>query len=179
MSESLPFISIVVPIRNEEETIDRLVRSLLDQDYPHDRYEVLMADGGSTDKTQELLARADTERRVRVLPNPGRTAPAALNVAIAEAKGDIVTRVDGHSFVAPDYLSKIVAVMKETGAAVVGGPVLMHADTPFRRALVTALYSPIAVGAVPYRTLKQTYVRSLSPDRVVQEGGARRRRAVR
>ena len=162
MPGALPFISIVVPIRNEEATIVRLVRSLLDQDYPRDRFEILMADGGSTDRTRELLAQSDVDGRVRVLDNPGRTAPAALNVAIAQAKGEIITRVDGHSFVAPDYLSRIVAVMEETGESVVGGPVLMHADTPFRRALVAALYSRVAVGAVPYRTLKtRTYVASL------------------
>jgi succinoglycan biosynthesis protein ExoA len=162
MSPANPFISIVVPIRNEEATIERLTRSLLDQNYPHDRYEILMADGGSTDRTRELLAVTDVEARVRVLDNPGRTAPAALNVAIAEAKGDIVTRVDGHSYVAPDYLSRIVAVMQETGESVVGGPVLMFADTPFRKALVEALYSKVGVGAVPYRTLKhRAYVESL------------------
>jgi cellulose synthase/poly-beta-1,6-N-acetylglucosamine synthase-like glycosyltransferase len=162
MPSAAPFISIVVPIRNEEETIERLTRSLLDQDYPHDRYEILMADGGSVDRTRELLSAVDVDARVRVLDNPGRTAPAALNLAIAAAKGDIVTRVDGHSYVAPDYLSRIVAVMHETGESVVGGPVRMLADTPFRRALVEALYSKVAVGAVPYRTLQQrAYVASL------------------
>ena len=162
MPTTNPFISIVVPIRNEEATIERLTRSLLDQDYPHDRYEILMADGGSSDRTRALLSLVDVEARVRVLDNPGRTAPAALNVAIAEAKGDIVTRVDGHSFVAPDYLSRIVAVMEETGESVVGGPVLMLADTPFREALVAALYSKVAVGAVPYRTLQtRAFVESL------------------
>lgn len=148
-----PFISIVVPIRNEEATIERLARSLLDQDYPHDRYEILMCDGGSSDRTREILRALDVERRIRVLDNPGRTAPAALNVAIAAARGEIVTRVDGHSYVAPDYLTRVVAVMEETGEAVVGGPVRMAADTPFRRALVEALYARLAVGAVPYRTL--------------------------
>lgn len=162
MSPADPFISIVVPIRNEQDTIERLTRSLLDQDYPHDRYEILMADGGSTDRTRELLATADAGTRVRVLDNPGRTAPAALNVAIAEARGDIVTRVDGHSYVAPDYLSRIVAVMQQTGESVVGGPVHMLADTPFRKALVEALYSKVGVGAVPYRTLRtRAYVESL------------------
>ena len=157
-----PFISIVVPIRNEHATIERLTRSLLDQDYPHDRYEILMADGGSTDATREILARLDSEHRVRILDNPGRTAPAALNVAIAAARGEIITRVDGHSFVAPDYLSRIVAVMDETGESVVGGPVRMHADTPFRKALIEALYAKIAVGSVPYRTLdKRAFVESL------------------
>jgi cellulose synthase/poly-beta-1,6-N-acetylglucosamine synthase-like glycosyltransferase len=121
-----------------------------------------MADGGCRDRTREILSLVDAEARVRVLDNPGRTAPAALNVAIAGAKGDIVTRVDGHSFVAPDYLSRIVAVMEETGESVVGGPVLMFADTPFRKALVEALYSRVAVGAVPYRTLQtRAYVESL------------------
>jgi len=162
MPAAHPFISIVVPIRNEAATIERLARSLLDQDYPHDRYEILMADGGSSDRTRELLASVDGESRIRVLDNPGRTAPAALNVAIAAARGDVVTRVDGHSFVAPDYLSRIVAVMEETGESVVGGPVRMHADTPFRKALVEALYSKVAVGSVPYRTLQQrTTVASL------------------
>jgi succinoglycan biosynthesis protein ExoA len=162
MSTASPFISIVVPIRNEQDTIERLTRSLLDQDYPHDRYEILMADGGSTDRTRELLAAVDGQTRVRVLDNPGRTAPAALNVAIGKARGDIVTRVDGHSFVAPDYLSRIVAVMQETGESVVGGPVLMFADTPFRKALVEALYSKVGVGAVPYRTLRtRAHVESL------------------
>lgn len=157
-----PFLSIVVPIRNEEATIERLARSLLDQDYPHDRYEIVMADGGSTDRTLALLRAADPEGRIRVLENPGRTAPTALNVAIAATRGEIVTRVDGHSFVAPDYLARIVAVMEETGAAVVGGPVRMEADTPFRRALVEALYARIAVGSVPYRTLaRRTEVESL------------------
>src|SRR5437867_13082305 len=103
-----PFISIVVPLLNEEESIERLARSLLDQDYPKDRYEILMADGGSTDRTMEILGRTDAEHRIRVVPNPGRTAPAALNVLIPQARGEIITRVDGHSFVAPDYLRRIV-----------------------------------------------------------------------
>lgn len=157
-----PFVSIVVPILNEEETIERLTRSLLEQDYPHDRYEIVMADGGSTDRTREILREIDREGRIRVLPNPGRTAPAALNVAIAAAKGEIVTRVDGHSRVASDYLTRIVAVMEETGESVVGGPVLMEPDTPFRRALVEALYAKVGVGSVPYRTLRErAFVESL------------------
>lgn len=157
-----PFVSIVVPLLDEEATIERLTRSLLDQDYPRDRYEILMADGGSTDRTLEIVRRVDGEGRARLLRNPGRTAPAALNLAIAASRGEIVTRVDGHSHVAPDYLRRVVEVMEETGEAVVGGPVLMEADTPFRRAVVEALYSPIGVGSVPYRTLRRrAYVESL------------------
>lgn len=157
-----PFISIIVPLLNEEDTIERLARSLLEQDYPRERYEILMADGGSTDRTLERLARADPDRRIRLLHNPGRTAPAALNVALATSRGDIVTRVDGHSFVAPDYLTRIVAVMEETGEKVVGGPVRMEPDTPFRAALAEALTSPFGVGSVPYRTLRRrSHVASL------------------
>ncbi len=157
-----PFVSIVVPLLNEEATIERLARSLLEQDYPRERYEILMADGGSTDRTLDILRRVDARGRIRVLNNLGRTAPAALNVAIAAARGDIIARVDGHSFVAPDYLRRIVEVMEETGEAAVGGPVLMEADTPFRRALVEALYSKVGVGSVPYRTLRRrAFVESL------------------
>lgn len=157
-----PFVSIVVPLLNEEAYVERLSRSLLEQDYPHDRYEILMADGGSVDRTLEQLRRVDTDGRVRILDSPGRTAPAALNVTIRAARGDIITRVDGHSFVAPDYLSRIVSVMEETQESVVGGPVLMEASTPFQRALVEALYSKVGVGSVPYRTLRRrAYVESL------------------
>ncbi len=150
-----PFVSIVVPLLNEEAYVERLARSLLEQDYPRDRYEILMADGGSTDRTLEILRRVNADGRIRVLDNPGRTAPAALNLLVAEARGEIVTRVDGHSYVAPDYLRRIAQVMRETGEAVVGGPVLMEADTPFRRALVEALHSKAGVGSVPYRTLRR------------------------
>lgn len=152
----------MVPLFNEEPYIDRLARSLLGQDYPQERYEILMADGGSTDRTLEILRAVDTGARIRILENPGRTAPAALNVAIAASRGDIVTRVDGHSHVASDYLARIVQVMEATGQPVVGGPVRMVADTPFRRALVEALYSRVGVGSVPYRTLRErAYVESL------------------
>ncbi len=157
-----PFVSIVVPLLNEAPYVERLTRSLLAQDYPRDRYEILVADGGSSDRTIEILRATDREGRIRVLENPRRTAPAALNVLIAAASGEIVTRVDAHSHVAPDYLKRIVAVMLETGEAVVGGPVQMEADTPFRKALVEALYSRLAVGSVPYRTLRvRTHVESL------------------
>ncbi|HEX6851051.1 MAG TPA: glycosyltransferase family 2 protein [Candidatus Polarisedimenticolaceae bacterium] len=157
-----PYVSIVVPVLNEERTIERLARSLLEQDYPKDRYEIVMADGGSADGTLEILRRLDPEGRIRVLPNPGRTAPAALNVAIAATTGEIVTRVDAHSWIAPDYLSRVVRVMEETGEKVVGGPVRMEPDTPFRRALVEALYAKVGVGSVPYRTLRErAYVESL------------------
>jgi glycosyltransferase involved in cell wall biosynthesis len=144
-----PFVSIVVPLLNEESFIERLTRSLLEQDYPRDRYEILMADGGSTDRTLEILRRVDADARVRVLANPRRTAPAAMNVLIAAARGEIVTRVDGHSRIASDYLRRVVDVMEETGEAVVGGPVLLEADTPFRRALVEALVSASGWGRFP------------------------------
>ena len=150
-----PFISVVVPLLNEEPYVERLTRSLLDQDYSAARYEIIMADGGSTDRTVEVLDKLNTDGRIRVIENLGRTAPAALNVAIAEARGEIITRVDAHSHVARDYLRRIADVMTETGESVVGGPVLMDADTPFRKALVEALYSRVGVGSVPYRTLRQ------------------------
>ena len=75
MPSANPFISIVVPIRNEEATIERLTRSLLDQDYPHDRYEILMADGGSSDRTRAILSLVDVEARVRVLTTRGGRPP--------------------------------------------------------------------------------------------------------
>jgi cellulose synthase/poly-beta-1,6-N-acetylglucosamine synthase-like glycosyltransferase len=77
--------------------------------------------GGSTDRTLEILGRVDGDGRIRVVTNPGRSAPAALNVLLGAARGEIITRVDAHSYVAPAFLRSIVAVMEESGEAVVVG----------------------------------------------------------
>ncbi len=122
-----PFVSVIIAIRNEEEFIARCLQSVLDQDYPQDRMEVLIVDGRSEDRTREIVTEFSSRYPViKLLDNPKISAPAGLNLGIREARGDIMVRVDGHCLLEPDYVSQCVKYLRETGADNVGG--LIKAD---------------------------------------------------
>lgn len=121
---NLPFVSLVMPIRNEAAFIERSLRAMLAQDYPPDRLEVLIVDGISTDGTREVIARtiaAYSDIPVTVLDNPGRIVPVAMNVGIRAAKGDVIIRVDARCFIESNYVTQCVHYLHKTGAWNVGG----------------------------------------------------------
>ncbi len=92
-----PFISVIVPVRNEERFIGDTLDHLLVQRYDPRRFEVLVADGGSTDSTREIVAGyARRHPQVRLLKNEGRLSSAGRNVAVCASRGEIVLLVDGH-----------------------------------------------------------------------------------
>ena len=117
---TVPFISAAVPVYNEERYLDGRVRSMLDQDYPKESREWFFVDGSSTDRTPELLEsyQARYPGLIRVLQNPGRTAPRAMNTGIRQAKGVYLIRLDAHAEYAPDYFSQCVKVPEETGGGI-------------------------------------------------------------
>ena len=120
----LPTVTVVMPVYNESASIDESLASVLSQDYPEGRVEILIADGGSQDGTVERIGRViagNPERHIRLLNNPRRTAGAALNLMIREATGEILLRVDGHAEIAPDYVRLCVEALKTTDALNVGG----------------------------------------------------------
>ena len=148
-----PFVTIAIPCFNEERHIAACLEDVLAQDYPEDRFEVLVADGMSTDRTREAL-REITERhpgRMRVLDNPRRLQAPAMNAMIAAARGEVIVRMDVHARYAPDYVRQCVAVLDETGADNVGGAQRAVPETWFQRALCAALESPLGVGGARYR----------------------------
>jgi succinoglycan biosynthesis protein ExoA len=119
-----PFVSIIMPIRNEASFIEAGLAAILNQDYPLERMEVLVVDGMSDDGTREIIQHliADHSRiSMRMLDNPRRIIPTGLNIAIQEAKGDVIVRVDGHTLIPHDYISEGVATLIRTGADNVGG----------------------------------------------------------
>ncbi len=118
----MPFVSVVIPIRNEEYFIARCLQSVVDQDYPHDRMEVLVVDGRSEDRTREIVAEFGSRYpMIKLLDNPKLSTPAGLNIGIREAKGDVIVRVDGHCVLEADYVRQCVRCLRETGADNVGG----------------------------------------------------------
>ncbi len=148
-----PFVSVLVPVRNEERYIERCLRSLGAQDYPRDRFEVLVIDGRSEDATRVLVAHfaAESTLDVRLLDNARQKTAAGLNRGLDEARGDVIVRVDGHATVAGNYLSRGVFALFDTGADCVGGVIEASGDTMLGRAIAAAMSSPFGVGGVAFR----------------------------
>ncbi len=142
-----PPVSVVLPVRNEERSLEACLRSLVAQDLPPDRFEILIVDGRSTDRTRSIAAAwAARDPRIRVLDNPGRIAPTALNIGVREARGSIIARMDGHAVAPPDYLSRGVEVLAATGAWSAGGQMVRVGRSPATRAIAAVTMSPFGVG---------------------------------
>jgi len=115
----LPFVSVIIPVRNERAMLPRLLDQLLAQNYPPDRYEMLVVDGGSTDGTPDLVRRRFSKRAVpiRILDNPKLRASAGRNVGLRAACGEIVLFLNGHCAVpSRNLLEDSVALLERTGA---------------------------------------------------------------
>lgn len=135
-------VTVAVPVLNEALHLDACLDAIDRQTYRH-VIEVLVIDGGSTDATRSIAA---GHRNVRVLDNPHRIQSAALNVALDEAKGDVIVRVDGHCVIADDYVERCVAALEESGAVMVGGGMTPVATRPMQAAVAAAMSSPIGAG---------------------------------
>lgn len=151
----LPFVSIVIPCRNEAEFIRRCIDSVYAGTYARDRYEVLVVDGLSDDGTREELRELQGEYpSLRVLDNPARTTPHALNIGIRASRGEIIVRLDAHASVERDYVEQCVRALLASGADNVGGNMrtVPLEDTVVARAIATVLSHPMGVGGSTFRT---------------------------
>ena len=110
MAVTMPFVSVVVPVRNGERTIAACLESLLAQDYPKDKVEIIVVDNDSADHTAEIIQRYPVtyllEREVR---NPG----GVRNRGMREVRGDIVAFTDGDCVAVQDWLQRGVAAFRQ------------------------------------------------------------------
>jgi glycosyltransferase involved in cell wall biosynthesis len=145
-----PFITVVVPVRNEERFIAGTINELLTQDYPKDRFEVVVADGESTDRTKEIVAGICGQNpQVRLFDNPKGLSSSGRNIGFKNGKGDIFLVVDGHCYIGHGQLFRnIVACFEKSGAQCLGRP--QPLDPPglsdFQKAVALARASPIGHG---------------------------------
>jgi glycosyltransferase involved in cell wall biosynthesis len=154
MAEPRAFVSIIVPCRNERRHIAGLVESLVANDYPADRREMLIVDGMSDDGTREVLDQlAGRHEELRVVDNPDRTTPAALNRGIEAARGEIIVRADAHALYPPEYVRRLVEALEATGAGNVGGRKRFVPGGPgaVAAAIALALGHPFGSGGARYR----------------------------
>ncbi len=129
MEGSQPLVSILMPIRNERDFIERSLGAVLAQDYPTDRLEILVVDGMSTDGTRQYIETVAADRpdlSIRLLDNPQKIVATALNIGTREARGEILLRVDGHCEIEGNHVQRCVELLSELdrqAPAGVGGPV--------------------------------------------------------
>jgi len=108
-----PLVTVVMPIRNEGAFLARSLGSVLAQDYPADRVEVIVVDDGSTDATPQIAARyAAADDRVRVVHRPNGGQVAATNTALEHATGELIALLDADDVWARDKLRRSVAVLE-------------------------------------------------------------------
>ena len=146
--DDTPFVSLVLPIRNEAAFIGENLDRLLNQDYPRDQIEIIISDGMSDDGTREIVQGVmEKDDRVTMIDNPERIVPTGLNAAIRAAKAEIVIRVDGHSVMADDFVRESVRAMQQHPEAwAVGGPLVQEGRTSTGKAIAAAMSHKLGVG---------------------------------
>jgi succinoglycan biosynthesis protein ExoA len=149
--ESFPMVSVIMPVRNESDFIERSVACVLSQDYPQGRYEVLVADGRSTDDTREIVSSLmKAKQNLCLIQNPGEIVATGFNAALREARGEVIVRVDGHTEIEADYIRQCVAELERTGADNVGGRMVAEGAGIRGEAIAAATSSPFGVGGARF-----------------------------
>ena len=149
-----PRVSVVMPVRNEEAFLERSLAAIVEQDYPADRLEIIVADGRSDDGTRRVVESfRDRHAGLRLIDNPQKIAAAGLNQAIRAARSEIIVRIDGHTIVAPDYVRQCVAALRRTGADNAGGRMTAVGEGPVGRAVALATSSRFGVGGAAFHYL--------------------------
>lgn len=142
---SSPAITVVLPVLNEGEDLERLLTEVLTQELPRGGFEVLVVDGGSTDDTRAIVARLSRDApHLRLLENPRRLSSAGRNIGAQAARGTYVLYLDGHCVLPrSDYLVRVVTLFEETGAACLARPQPLNrfAAGAWAEAIATARHS--------------------------------------
>jgi len=150
----LPFVSIVIPMRNEEKLIARCLDSIMVNDYPLDRFEVLVADGMSTDSSSDIVSEYGKKYSgIILLDNPKKLRVTGNNVGIRAAKGEIIISMDAHVIYATDYIRQCVTLLQTTGAANVGGLQKAVGYNYITKAIALATSTPFGIGDAEFRYL--------------------------
>lgn len=148
-------ISIICPTYNEEKYISSCIESVLVQDYPKDKIEVLFIDGGSIDDTLNIIESYQLKYSfIKLLNNPNRIVPYAMNIGIKESVGDIIIRIDAHSSYPKDYFSALVRNMSTLNADNIGTVCITEVknSTTVSNAIKKVLSNKFGVGNSLFRT---------------------------
>ncbi len=146
----MPKISIIIPILNEEKYISKCLDSIVESNFDKSELEVLLVDGGSKDKTLEIIKEYQKKYPFfKLLHNPKKIVPVAMNIGIKNAKGEYIIRLDAHSSYPKDYFSKLIFWHKKLNADNVGGVVITEVKnkTLSSNAIKNVLSDKLGVGS--------------------------------
>jgi len=152
--ENKPFVSIIIPCRDEEKFIKECINSIIANDYPKERLEILIVDGMSEDRTREIVkSYIEKYPYIKLLNNSQKYTPFALNIGIKQAKGEIIMRMDAHATYKNDYISKCLKYLNEYKADNVGGIwiTMSKKNTLVGKSIAFALSHPFGAGNAYYR----------------------------
>lgn len=148
-------VTVIMPIRNEAGFIRESLQAVLNQDYPQDWMEILVVDGMSTDGTREIVQDfREAFPNIRLIDNPGKIVPTGMNIALQQAQGEMIVRVDGHCIIQQDYVRRCVEYLGDGKIDGVGGPMETIGETDMAQAIALAMSSPFGVGGSAFRTIK-------------------------
>lgn len=147
-----PEISVVIPTREEERHIGRCLDSVLHGSYPLNKLEVLIVDAMSSDGTREIVKEYRARYpQIRLLDNPRRITPVALNIGVKAAKGNVIIILGAHSSVDKDFLPESLRVLAtHPEADCVGGIRKGASDSSWEGAIEAALRTPLASGSTQH-----------------------------
>jgi glycosyltransferase involved in cell wall biosynthesis len=149
-----PMISVIIPIRNEERYLKECVESILNFDYPKSSLEVLFVDGMSEDRSVEILQGYIKEYPyIRLLKNEAKIVPPAMNMAIKEAKGEYICRLDAHASYPSNYLSILLFWSQKLDADNVGAiwRTMSRGETTMAKAIAFVMADKFGVGDSLFR----------------------------
>lgn len=155
VEKSLPRLTVIIPCRNEEQFISQCLDSILRSDYPTDRYEIIVADGMSTDRTRPLVQKyCRKHANIRLLDNLKGTTPAGLNIGIRAAVAATICRVDAHARISRNYLRRCVESLCDGAAENVGGSMRTIPSKPtlMARSIAFCMSHKFGAGNSAFRT---------------------------
>jgi len=147
-------ISIIIPCRNEEKFIANTLESIINGSYPLEKMEILIIDGMSDDTTREIVGKYEKKYpQIKLIDNPQKTVPYAMNYGIKEAKGEVIVRLDAHSIYPSDYIEKLVYWLEKLDVDNVGGvwDTTPANDSLEAKAIALATSHPFGIGNAQYR----------------------------
>lgn len=139
-------------MRNERKTIQDCIQSVLAQDYPQDRLEIIVVDGMSEDGSYQMVANmAQRNGKIFLYDNPQKGTPQGLNLGIQKSKGNVVIILGAHTLLAPDFISLNTKYLEEKNVECVGGTTENIGHTFIQQAIGLAMSSPFGILSAPYR----------------------------
>lgn len=154
IEKDLPFVSIVIPCRNEEKFIGKCLYSIITNDYPKDKLEILAVDGMSEDGTREIIKKYTRKYPfIRLLGNPRKITPCGLNEGIREARGEYILWMSAHNRYSKAYIHKCIEYLLNSHADNVGGiiKVIPRNNSFLGKSIALALSHPFGVGNSAFR----------------------------